>query len=152
MRKLLPPVLLAFPFCISLADGGQGTVRTASNAKPLRVVLEVVNDPSAAKLTSYISGLSEQIQQRWLRLLGPIVPSNLPDGQEALISVTISPEGHPSDLKILQKTTRKDFDEAARKSVAGADFPPVPPAMTRGPLKLRAHFLVQRYNTHPEPQ
>lgn len=138
-------------FCAGLAAGAQtGTptvLPTSPTAAPLRVMLELVNDPSAAKLNTYVAGLTAEIQSRWIALLGPHANQPLPDGQEALLSVTILPDGHPSAVKVMHKTQDAAFDKAAWKSITDTVFPPVPAGMPRSDLKLRVHFMVQLYPT-----
>lgn len=135
---------LSLPFAQS-----QTVTPTSPQAVPYKVVLEVVNDPSAAGTSTYLVALSQQIQDRWIALLGPRASQHLPDAPEGEISVTINPDGHPSDLKVMHATHDKAFDKAAYRSLSEANFPPVPAGMSKPDVKLRVHFRVLRYPTQP---
>lgn len=151
MKRVISLAATALLFVPGLAAGAQTPVPTSPGAVPLRVVLEVVNDPTAARMTTYVAALSDQIQNRWITLLGPEANRPLPDGQEAEISVTINPDGHPSDVKVMHKTKDEPFDKAARQAITGGMFPPLPTGLPKPDLKLRVHFRVQLYPTQPGP-
>ena len=135
----------------ALAAGAQRTVPTEPGATPLKVVLEVVNDPNEDRIKSYITGLSSEIQRRWLAQLGPAANQPLPDGQETLISVTILPDGKTAANKTMHATHDNSFDKAAFRTLHDAAFAPLPTGLPKPDLKLRVHFMVQRYDVQPGP-
>lgn len=145
----------ALLFAPALAAGAQKTVPTSPGAQPLKVVLELVNDPdgapSGSPIESYVAALSNDIQSRWLAQLGSGANRPLPDGQETLISVTILPDGKTAAAKMMHATHDNLYDKAAFHTLRDAAFAPLPSGLPKPDLKLRVHFMVQRYDTQPGP-
>ena len=117
------------------------------HAKPpqtsnMKLGFELLTDTNGKNLAPYIKELSSGLKKHWLALGAEAENQPLLKQEEAVIDLTIAPDGHPSVMRLANSTQNAALNKAAWNTAKEMTYLPPPAGMRDASLKLRVHFML----------
>jgi TonB family protein len=117
---------------------GQEAVHANSN--PPKIEVELLSDTKGVDLGPYIRAMLSDLKSHWLAAADG--RRSVSEPQQAVISLTIAPNGQLSAMRLEQKTENTVFDKAAWSATKATHYSALPSGLKDSPLKLRVVFLA----------
>jgi TonB family protein len=123
--------------CLIQPASAQTTAHAAPAQSPdLKLGIDILSDTSGVNVAPYVRNLVSDLKKHWS---SQTAQSNQ---QEAVITLTIAPNGQLYAMKLETPGHDSALNQAAWNAAKTTSFSPPPAGMTDPSLKLRVHFMV----------
>lgn len=135
LLRLLAATLLV-PCLIQPVSAQETAHAIPTQSSGLKLGIDVLSDTGGADATPYIRSLIADLKKHWSSQVAQSPK------QEAVLTLTIAPNGELSAMKLETPAHDSALNQAAWNAAKTTSFSPTPAGMTDPNLKLRVHFMA----------
>jgi len=144
MKKFLGflSIALLAPSLIKPAYAQETVHAMPPQTSNMKLGFELLTDTNGKDIAPYIKELSSGLKKHWSALGTEAERHQSQKHEEAVIDLTIAPDGHLSAMRLADSTQNAALDKAAWNTAKEMTYLPPPAGIKDSNLKLRVHFVI----------